>query len=253
MSKVLAIVVAFFLIAPLAIIVPMSFGSSGSLEFPPRNFGFVYYENFLTNPDWLVPARNSFIVAASTMVLTLLLAIPAAYGFIRYRFLGRGMLNLIMMLPLLVPQVVSALGYYTFLASLRINGTLPGVVIAHTALALPVAFLVLCAAFKGFDQTLERAAMSMGATPIRIFVEVVFPILRPSILVAALFSFLQSFNESVVIIFIGGREASTLPKKMFESIRVDSDPTIAVISTILTLVVLVSIVVGVALQRKRAT
>jgi putative spermidine/putrescine transport system permease protein len=252
-SKILAILVAFFLIAPLAIIVPMSFGTSGSLEFPPHNLGFVYYKNYFTNPDWILPTRNSLVIATLTVLVTMLITIPAAYGYIHYRFLGRGAVNVLIMLPLMVPQVVSALAYYGFLSSLRINGTILGVAIAHTSLASPVAFLVLCAAFKGFDRNLERAAMGLGAAPLRVFLEVIFPVLRPSILVAGLFAFLQSFNESVVIIFIGGREASTLPKRMFESIRIDSDPTIAVISTVLTSAVLTGILVSLLFRRRRAS
>ena len=104
-------------------------------------------------------------------------------------------------------------------------------IIAHSVLSIPVAFLVIAAALKGFDRNLERAAMSAGAGPLRTFLWVTLPVLRPGILVGALFAFLHSFNEAVVAIFIAGRDASTLPKKMFESIRLESDPVIAVVST----------------------
>ncbi len=104
-------------------------------------------------------------------------------------------------------------------------------IIAHSVLSIPVAFLVISAALKGFDRNLERAAMSAGAGPLRTFFWVTLPVLRPGILVGALFAFLHSFNEAVVAIFIAGRDAATLPKKMFESIRLESDPVIAVVST----------------------
>ena len=122
-------------------------------------------------------------------------------------------------------------------------------VLAHTALAIPVTFLVIAAALKGFDRNLERAAMNAGAGPLRTFLHVTFPVLRPAMLVGALFAFLSSFNESVVAIFIGGRDGATLPKKMFESIRVESDPVIAVVSSLLVLGVLAGVVTSVALQK----
>jgi putative spermidine/putrescine transport system permease protein len=156
------------------------------------------------------------------------------------------------MAPLLMPNVVSALGYYGFLSYLGLSGTKVGMVIAHTALSVPVTFLAIAASVKGFDRNLERAAQSSGANPLRTFIHVTIPVLKPGIIVGALFSFLASFNEAVVSIFIGGRYASTLPKKMFESIRVDSDPIIAVVSTLLTLLVLIGVFIGLVLTRKKS-
>jgi putative spermidine/putrescine transport system permease protein len=119
-------------------------------------------------------------------------------------------------------------------------------------LAVPVAFLVVSATLKGFDQNLERAAMSSGAGPLRTFVHVTLPILRPGMLVGALFAFLSSFNEAVVSLFIGGRGAVTLPKKMYESIRLESDPVIAVVSTLLVSAVGLGALVSLFLRRRSA-
>jgi putative spermidine/putrescine transport system permease protein len=157
-----------------------------------------------------------------------------------------------MMLPLIVPAVVSALGYYSFLSPMRLVGTHAGMIIAHSVLSIPVAFLVIAAALKGFDRNLERAAMSAGAGPLRTFLWVTLPVLRPGILVGALFAFLHSFNEAVVAIFIAGRDASTLPKKMFESIRLESDPVIAVVSSLLTGAVLLGVLVSLFFRQRTA-
>jgi putative spermidine/putrescine transport system permease protein len=154
--------------------------------------------------------------------------------------------------PVIVPAVVSALGYYGFLSVVRLTGTFAGMVIAHTVLSIPIAFLVIAAALKGFDRNLERAAMSAGAGPLRTFFWVTLPVLRPGILVGALFAFLHSFNEAVVAIFIAGRDASTLPKKMFESIRLESDPVIAVVSTLLTGAVLVGVLISLFFRQRPA-
>ena len=227
----LALIVALFLVAPLAIILPMSFSKAVSFEFPPPGYWTGYYARYFASHSWLEATANSFIIAFGSMVFTLIAALPAAFGFVRYRFRGKSVLNLLMMLPLIVPAVVSALGYYSFLSPMRLVGTHAGMIIAHSVLSIPVAFLVIAAALKGFDRNLERAAMSAGAGPLRTFLWVTLPVLRPGILVGALFAFLHSFNEAVVAIFIAGRDASTLPKKMFESIRLESDPVIAVVSS----------------------
>ena len=214
----LALIVALFLVAPLAIIVPMSFSKAVSFEFPPPGYWTGYYAQYFASHSWLEATANSFIIAFGSMVFTLIAALPAAFGFVRYRFRGKSVLNLLMMLPLIVPAVVSALGYYSFLSPMRLVGTHAGMIIAHSVLSIPVAFLVIAAALKGFDRNLERAAMSAGAGPLRTFLWVTLPVLRPGILVGALFAFLHSFNEAVVAIFIAGRDAVDPAQ---EDVRID--------------------------------
>jgi putative spermidine/putrescine transport system permease protein len=252
---ILATTVAIFLIAPMAIIVPMSFSTALSFQFPPPGYWMGYYAQYFSSGPWLNATLNSFIVAFGTTAVTLLVALPAAFGLVRYRFRGKAGLNLLIMLPLVVPAVVSALAYFGFLSLLNLAGTRSGLILAHSALSIPVAFLVISAALKGFDRNLERAAMSAGAGPLRTFFWVTLPVLRPGILVGALFAFLHSFNEAVVALFIAGRDASTLPKKMFESIRLESDPVIAVVSTLLTGAVLAGVLISIFFRRKplRAT
>jgi len=248
----LATVVAIFLIAPIVIIVPMSFSTAVSFEFPPPGYWFGYYVRYFQSDAWLAATANSFIIAFGTMVLTMLVALPAAFGYVRYRFFGKNAFNLVVMLPLIVPGVVSALGYYGFLSRIHLVGTRLGMTIAHSALSVPVAFLAITAALKGFDRNLERAANSAGAGPLRTFWWVTLPVLRPGILVGALFAFLHSFNEAVVAIFIAGRDASTLPKKMFESIRLESDPVLAVVSTLLTGAVLAGVLIWIFTRQRTA-
>lgn len=249
---ILAWIVAVFLVLPMAIIVPMSFSKAVSFEFPPPAYWTGYYSQYFTNQSWLHATANSFIIAIGTMVFTLLVALPAAFGFVRYQFRGKSALNLLMMTPIIVPAVVSALGYYGFLSAVRLVGTHLGMIIAHSVLSIPLAFLVIAAALKGFDRNLERAAMNAGAGPLRTFFWVTLPILRPGILVGALFAFLHSFNEAVVAIFIAGRDAETLPKKMFESIRLESDPVIAVVSTLLTGAILIGVIISLFFRQRPA-
>ena len=247
-----ALLVALFLVTPILIVVPMSFSTAISFQFPPPGYSLRYYATYFTSEEWLEPTLNSLIIAVGAMAFTMLLVVPAAFGYVRYRFRGKSLVNLLIMSPLIVPHVVSALAYYGFLGRARLNGTIPGVIVAHGVLAVPVAFLVISATLKGFDRNLERAAMSAGAGPFRTFFHVTLPVLRPGMLVGALFAFLSSFNEAVVAIFIGGRRAATLPKKMYESIRLESDPVIAVVSTLLVSAVALSVLVGLDTRRRRA-
>ena len=212
MGLILATLVALFLLLPIVIVVPMSFSTAISFEFPPPGYSLGYYAKYFTSEEWLEPTLNSVVIALGATVLTMLLVVPAAFGYVRYRFRGKAFVNLLMMAPLVVPHVVSALAYYGFLGRARLTGTHLGVIVAHGVLAVPVAFLVITATLKGFDRNLERAAMSSGAGPLRTFFHVTLPVLRPGMLVGALFAFLSSFNEAVVVIFIGGRQATTLPK-----------------------------------------
>jgi putative spermidine/putrescine transport system permease protein len=249
---ILALLVAGFLAAPIAIVVPMSFSTAISFEFPPPGYSLGYYRKYVTSADWLDPTLNSLVIALGATALAMALVVPAAFGYVRYRFRGKAAVNLLIMSPLIVPHVVSALAYYGFLGAVRLNGTHLGVVVAHGLLAVPVAFLVIAASLKGFDRNLERAAMSAGAGPLRTFLHVTLPVLRPGMLVGALFAFLSSFNEAVVALFIAGRGAATLPKKMYESIRLESDPVIAVVSTLLVSTVVLGVVVWVARRGRPA-
>ena len=248
----LALLVTAFLVAPIVVVVPMSFSTAISFEFPPPGYWLGYYAKYLTSEEWLEPTLNSLLIASGAMAFTMLLVVPTSFGYVRYRFRGKALVNLLIMSPLVVPHVVSALAYYGFLGRARLTGTHLGVIVAHTVLAVPVAFLVVSATLKGFDRNLERAAMSSGAGPLRTFWHVTLPVLRPGMLVGALFAFLSSFNEAVVALFIAGRGAATLPKKMYESIRLESDPVIAVVSTLLVSTVMLGVLVAVLMRRKPA-
>lgn len=248
---VAAALACLFLIVPLVIVMIMSFSAATSFQFPPPEYSLQYYTVYFSSFKWTSATFVSVYIALATAVLTLALVLPAGFGYMNYQFRGRALINLVIMLPLMVPNVVAALGYYGYFGPLGLVGTPLGMVLAHTALAIPVTFLVVCAGIKGFDRNLIRAAMISGAGPIRTFFYVSAPVLRPTILVAALFAFLASFNEAVVSIFIGGRDASTLPKTMFESIQLDSDPVIAVVSALLTMAVIISVVVSTVYSERK--
>jgi putative spermidine/putrescine transport system permease protein len=233
-----AILVAIFVVAPILVVVPMSFSTLSTLEFPPPNYWLGHYRSYFSDPTWYGPTINSFIVAAGTTVLTVILVTPAAFAMGRHRFRGRGLLNIAILLPLVVPHIVMAVGYYSYFARLGLLQTYIGVIVAHTCLTAPLVFLTISAALKGFDRNLERAAQSLGAPPIVAFLTVTAPVLWPAFAVAGLLSFVHSFDETTVALFVSGRDVATLPKRMFDAIRLQGDPVLSVAAALLFAVVL---------------
>ncbi|MDQ2147464.1 ABC transporter permease [Alcaligenaceae bacterium C4P045] len=249
--KSFALLIVAFIAAPLFIVLPMSFSDSPSFEFPPPSYGWTYYQAYFNDVRWTEPTINSLIIGAGTAVLTMLLVVPASFALTRSRFRGRSALNLLMILPLTVPHIVVALGYYYYFGALGLVQTRLGVVLAHTCLSVPVAYLIVSAALKGFDRNLELAAQNLGASPLKSFFLVTFPVLRPGFLAAALFAFVHSFDEAVVAIFISGSATSTLPRKMFDSLRMQADPVISVVSALILVVMTLAVLIPWLMRRRR--
>src|SRR5689334_10067346 len=160
-AKVIALAVAVFIAAPMFVVIPMSFSTAPSLEFLPPGYWTGYYQRFFTDRNWLVPLFNSIAIAGGTMVVTMLLAAPAAFALVRHDFRFKSLLNVLLMMPLVVPHIVMALAYYSYFGQLRLVQSYTGLIIAHTCLSIPIAILILTAALKTFDRNLERAAASL--------------------------------------------------------------------------------------------
>ena len=234
----IGVIVAVFVALPIFIVLPMSLSSSPSLVFPPPGYWLGHYVHFFHDVTWTGPLINSFIIAICTAVLTMVLVTPAAFAMARHEFRGKAAVNLLLLIPLIVPHIVIAVGYFTYFARLHLLQTYLGVILAHTCLTSPIAFLTVLAGLKGYDRNYERAAQSLGAPPLLAFFVVTFPILRTTFLVAALLSFVHSFDETTVALFISGRDVATLPKRMFDAIRLQADPVLSVAATLLFGVVL---------------
>jgi len=222
-----------YLVFPLLIVIPVSFSSGTYLSFPPPGFSLRWYENFFGRSDWLDAASLSIRIGVTVMLLATALGAPAAIALVRSSFPGKRLAMGFIVSPLIAPVIIVAIGVYFFYAKLGLIGNPFALVIAHTCLAVPFVVINVSAALHGFDERLEHAAMNLGATPWRTFWQVTFPIIRPGIFAGALFAFISSFDELVVALFVSGSTAVTLPRKMWESIRFEIDPTIAAVSTIL--------------------
>lgn len=246
----LALLVYIFLLAPSIIVIPVSFGSQYELSFPPTEYSLDLYRIFFSTEAWTQPLFLSLRVASLTTLIAIAVAVPAAYAIVRFDFAGKKLLMGLIMSPLVVPSVVFALGIYLYFSYLRLNGTMLGLVFAHTMFVLPYAMVIISAGIQKLDPNLEFGALLMGASRFRMLMTVVLPQLYPSIGAGALFAFLVSFDEVVISWFLAGPTTTTLSVKMFSAIQWEISPVIAAVSTILTVISLVVCLVNVSLQKK---
>lgn len=235
--------VYLFLQLPLLIVFPISFSSAQYLQFPPPGWSLQWYERYLNSPNWLTPTWLSLKVAMATTALSLLLGVPLAFGLTRARFWGRDAIEKLSMAPIIVPTIVLSIALYGLFAKLKLIGAWYGIAIAHTLLALPFVVALVVAGLRDFDLNQELAALGLGASRWRAVWHVTLPQIRPSLVSAAFLAFISSFDELVVAMFLGGANM-TLPKKMFDNIRMEIDPTIAAISALQ--IVLVSALLALA-------
>lgn len=247
-----ALAMMFFLIAPSLIVIPMSFSSSEYLEFPPRDFSMRWYEGFFGSLAWLQAARASLIAAVSTAVLSVPAGTLAAYAARVLPLRMKIVVGAFLLMPAIVPSILVAIGYFFVLAQINLIGTMTGLVLGHTALAIPVVFVIMSAAFATFDANHERAAESFGAGRLTIWKDVIIPQIKAPLFASALLAFVTSLDEVVVAMFISSGSNATLPKVMFSALRDRIDPTVAAISTMLLLIAMVAVVSLLKSGSKRA-
>lgn len=221
-----------FLTVPLLIVIPMSFSSAKALTFPPPSLSLRWYETFFGDPRWMDAMWTSTIVALISSVASLLLGGLAAYGLRRGTFKGRDWAEGDFMAPLIVPTIISAIALYLGLAKIGLLGSFVGLIVAHTVLHIPVVMMVLGVAIREFDIRIEQVAWSLGASWSYTVRKVMLPNLAPSVFAAWIFSFIGSFDEVIVTSFIAGKY-ETVPKKMFNELILEVNPTITAVATLL--------------------
>ncbi len=240
-----------FLAFPILVVFVVSFSSASYLTFPPPAFGLKWYAAYFGNADWLRPTWLSLWVAACVVMLSTTLGTLAAVGIARLPQPLRVFATGLILSPLIVPVIVVAIGIYYAFARYGLVGSPVALVLAHSCLAVPFVVTSVSASLAGIDPRLEQAALSLGATPAGTFRQVTLPLIRPGVLVGALFAFITSFDELVVALFLSGSGAITLPRRMWDDLRYQIDPTIAAVSTLT--IVLTAVLLGSAhLLRKRA-
>jgi putative spermidine/putrescine transport system permease protein len=248
--RVICATVLLFLIAPILVIMPLSFNAEPYFTYPMPGLSLRWYEDFFTNDRWTLALKTSVIVGVSVTILATALGTLAALGLSRANFPARALIMSVLISPMVVPVIISAVGMYFFYTRIGMSNTLPGLVLAHTALATPFVVIVVTATLSGFDHTLTRAGASLGAPPPTVFFKVILPLILPGVISGALFAFVTSFDEVVVVLFLAGPEQRTLPKQMFSGIREMISPTITAAATLLILFAVVMLTTIELLRRR---
>ncbi|RDC75000.1 ABC transporter permease [Rhodovulum sp. 12E13] len=256
--RVLCGVIFFFLIAPILIIIPLSFNAENfftftpeMLRFDPEGYSLKHYRDFFTNPDWQQALWNSVRIAPAATLLAVTLGTLAAIGLSQPHVPYRRAIMAILISPMIVPLIISAAGMYFFYSRIGLQGTYVGVVLAHAALGIPFVIITVTATLVGFDRSLTRASASLGADPVTTFFKVQMPLILPGVISGGLFAFITSFDEVVVVIFVGSANQQTLPWQMFTGLREQISPTILAVATILVAISIL-LLMTVELLRRRS-
>ncbi len=233
---VVAAIIMLLLVIPTLIVIPMSFSDSQYLEFPPSNWSLRWYLEYIESAKWMRATVTSLQVGMLTMLLATPIGTMAAYAlFVSGHRVSRAIF-MFLITPMIVPVILIAIGTFYMYGRVGLNNTISGIVLAHVVLATPLVMIVITAALRTYDLNQERVARSLGATRIKAFFVITLPQIKFSVMTAALLSFLTSFDEVIISIFISGGANATITKHMFAALRDYIDPTIAAISTILVLV-----------------
>lgn len=243
-----------FLIGPILVIMPLSFNSEPYFTYPMAGFSLRWYDEIFGDSPlsilWQRAIVNSVIIAVFATILATTLGTLAALGMTRINFRGKGMLLAILISPIVVPIVITAVGMFYFYAQIGLVGTLAGITLAHTVLGVPFVVITVTATLVGFDQNMVRAGAILGAGPIRVFFMVTLPLILPGVLSGALFAFATSWDELIIVLFLATTEEHTIPRRMWSGIRELISPTIASAATILIILSIILMVVMELLRRR---
>jgi putative spermidine/putrescine transport system permease protein len=232
-----------FLIVPCVLIVPMSFSASNYLEFPPRAWSLRWYREFFDSAEWMDALWLSLRVAGLTTLIATPIGTAAAYGLSQMPERLTKPLRMSFLLPMIVPNILVAIGIFFVFAKLGLNNTVTGLVLVGIMLALPFVLVTVSSGLQSFDGNLERAARSLGATRLKAFLTVTVPQIKSSIAAGALFAFVAAFDEVVIALYISSGENSTLPRRMFANIRDQVDPLVAAVSSVLVVASIVLLLI----------
>ena len=247
----MAAIVLAFLVIPTLIVVPMSFSGSQYLEFPPRVWSLRWYQNYFGSSSWMQATATSFKAGFLTVLVATPLGTLAAYGLFVSRFRWAVAIHTLLITPIIVPVILAGIAIFYAYVKLKLVNSLIGIVLAHSMLAIPLVMMVVTSSLKSYDMNQEMVARSLGASRPRAFVLVTLPQIRFAVVTSALLSFLTSFDEVIIALFVSGGDNSTLTRNMFNALRDQIDPTIAAISTMMVLVTTVMLVLAQWLGRKR--
>ncbi len=246
-----ACAILLFLLLPIAVVLPMSLTDQRTLSLPQHGLSLQHYRSLVGSPAWRASIGTSALVAAASAMIAVVCGAACAVGCWRVGTRLARWVAAAMLLPLLVPTIVYALGLYRLYAWLGLLDTHLGVVLAHAVTGLPYVVLLVTTALTGMDPRLEPAARSLGAGPGQVLVRVLVPLLRPALLSSALLAFVHSWDELVLVLFVAGRRVMTLPRRMWDGINDTLDPSLAGVAVLLIAVSVVLLTLGSVWRRNR--
>lgn len=252
-----------FLIAPILIIVPLSFNAQpyftfteAMLSLDPAGYSWRWYDNLLTfgmqapgaprdaawwrdawaNAAWVQAAKNSLVIGLGSTLVATVLGTLAALGLARPEMPARRAVMAVLISPMIVPIIITATGLFFFYSSTGLAGSYAGIILAHATLGIPFVIITVTATLVGFDHGLTRAAASLGASPLLAFRKITLPLILPGVISGALFAFVTSFDEVVVVLFVAAHDQQTIPRQMWNGIREQISPSILAVATVLVVV-----------------
>jgi putative spermidine/putrescine transport system permease protein len=244
--------VLVFLVAPILAIVPLSFSAGTLLTYPLPGLSLRWYHEILTSERWLTALRNSLGIGIASTASATILGTLAALGLNHARIPFRRLIMGLVLSPMIVPTVITAVGLYFFFAPLHLVNSFAGLVLAHTALGVPFVVITVGAALEGFDTNLARAGAILGAPPLTVFFRVTLPLILPGVAAGMVFAFATSFDEVVVVLLLAGPEQHTLPREMFIGVREQINPSITAIAVVMIFVSIALLLSIEALRRRAA-
>jgi putative spermidine/putrescine transport system permease protein len=262
----IAFLTALIMVSPILVAVSMSFTTSDSLRFPPQGFSLRWYQSVISEPRWQDRLPVSLIVATLSALIATSVSTLSALALVRYKIWGKNLISTLFIAPLIVPLVVLGTGDFfiwangwsigSFSFGGKLLGTITGLGLAHTVIAIPYPFVTVRASLMSLDATLERAATNLGASPVNVFTTITLPLIMPGVISGFIFAFITSWDEVVIASFLSTSRLSTVPVQIFQQLRNALDPSAAAISTMLlmvsvTLVAFLTIVQGKTRQREK--
>ncbi|MBN8942964.1 MAG: ABC transporter permease [Rhizobiales bacterium] len=252
MTRSMAWAIICFLVLPISIVFAVSVTDRHYLSLPQNGVSLQYFRNLLTSQEWLSSILHSLIIAVASTAIAAVAGTLCAIGCWRLSNRASNVIRLVMLMPIMVPTIVYALGIYQFWIDLRLIDTYTGVIIAHAVTGLPYVVITVSTALAGFDPRLEQAALNLGASMSQTLRLVIIPNILPGVISGVIFAFIHSWDELVIVLFIAGRGVFTLPRRMWDGINEHLDPTMAAVAAVLVLITLALLFIDIAIRARRA-
>ncbi|WP_407277625.1 ABC transporter permease [Aromatoleum evansii] len=246
----LSLAILLFLLLPILVVMPLSFNAEPYFTYPMSAWSTRWYEEFFGSEEWRLALENTLIVGFASTTVATILGVLASLGLMNPKLKGGVWITGVLVSPMIVPVIITAVGVYFAFSPLGLTSSLLGLTLAHAALGVPFVVVTVTATLAGFNETLSRAGRSLGASPMRVFWRIKLPIIFPGVVSGALFAFATSFDEVVVALFLTSADQRTVPRQMWSGVREQLSPTILAVATVLVALSTVLLVTLELLRRR---